>query len=61
MWICQSILTFVLSGYYMAGIEASQPNIVFVMADDLGKYLISLIGRVFFLFSLTFTKKYVRL
>ena len=54
MWICQSILTFVLSGHYMAGIEASQPNIVFVMADDLGKYLISLIGRVFFLFSLTF-------
>ena len=37
MWICKLILTFVLSEFLMSEIEASQPNIVFVMADDLGK------------------------
>ena len=37
MWINKLILTFVLSEYFMSEIEASQPNVVFVMADDLGE------------------------
>ena len=48
MWICESILTFVLSGYLIAGIEASQPNIVFIMADDLGKQLAKIRLKIHF-------------